>query len=312
MTCAPVSAALAVAEGGTIGDAVKAGALAFAQPYIWGAVGDVLQGIGAAASQIGSAASAVVTGAAHGVVGGALAVAQGGSFIQGFAANAIGGATGILADGFAGHDVGMHTAMVAAAGCAVAVFSGGKCANGAVTAAFANLYNHFQHKGTGIDHVNPWDIGNDAHDTLQEDRVRLMKPDVFSERWSDGEGVYFAGPVDLGNVKTRELWEIKPANPGGFIGGHVQLLRYIGASRYNYGGTSIFNGGITLTKIGKWATYEYTLTTPGLITYTHRPHPGVQSTNFGAYFGKFYGYGPGSSVAPFLLPGGRGRGLARP
>ncbi len=74
-------------------------------------------------------------------VGGAAAVAQGGSFLHGFAANAIGAAAGVVSDAVSmGNDI-LDTAIVAAAGCAGAVFSGGKCANGAVTAAFANMYN---------------------------------------------------------------------------------------------------------------------------------------------------------------------------
>ncbi len=74
-------------------------------------------------------------------VGGAAAVAQGGSFLHGFAANAIGAAAGVVSDAVSmGNDI-LDTAIVAAAGCAGAVFSGGKCANGAVTAAMASLFN---------------------------------------------------------------------------------------------------------------------------------------------------------------------------
>ena len=145
VTCVIASGALTLAAGGSIGDAIKAAAFAFVQIGAWTAVGGVLdtvavslKAVGSAATAAGKAAFGVVKSLVHGVVGGALSVAQGGNFLQGFVSNAIGAAAGVVTDGM--NNIA-GTAIAAAAGCAGAVLSGGKCANGAITAAFADLYN---------------------------------------------------------------------------------------------------------------------------------------------------------------------------
>ncbi|MBL8565206.1 MAG: hypothetical protein JNM89_05765 [Hyphomicrobiaceae bacterium] len=139
--CAAISAALTVAAGGSVVDAVTSAAVAFAQIPVWNEVGNFLV-------QTGMAASAAATALVHGVVGGAMSMVQGGSSVQGFAANAI-GAFGADVAGGVTSDIAPHTAIVAAAGCAAAAATGGKCAEGATTAAFANLFNHFAHKEGG-------------------------------------------------------------------------------------------------------------------------------------------------------------------
>lgn len=79
-----------------------------------------------------------------------VATAQGGNFLQGFAGSAIGALGGGLASGgdIAGtYGDGIPANQLAralisgAAGCAGAMMSGGKCADAAVSAAFASLYN---------------------------------------------------------------------------------------------------------------------------------------------------------------------------
>ncbi|MEZ5842555.1 MAG: hypothetical protein R3D27_02325 [Hyphomicrobiaceae bacterium] len=129
---------MTIAGGGSIADALKATVFAFAQIGISYVVGPFLNAMEAVHGLAGAALKAVV----HGAIGGAISVGQGGTFLQGFAGSAIGSFAGSLADGIA-TDVVSHTAIVAAAGCAGAVATGGKCAQGAVTAAFANLYNRF-------------------------------------------------------------------------------------------------------------------------------------------------------------------------
>ena len=91
----------------------------------------------------GLAGDIVAKSLIHGTVGGALSLAQGGSFLQGFAANAIGAGTGLVSNGISGGNIYLDTAIVAAAGGLAAQLTGGKFANGAITAAFANLYNKF-------------------------------------------------------------------------------------------------------------------------------------------------------------------------
>ncbi len=83
----------------------------------------------------------------HGVVQGALSVAQGGSFLNGFAIGAAGeGAdVGMKAEGLYSvqgeEGVAMRTAIAGVAGGTASVLTGGKFANGAVSAAFAHLFN---------------------------------------------------------------------------------------------------------------------------------------------------------------------------
>jgi len=136
---AAISSGLSAASGGSLVDSLKAAAFSFAQVHVWSVVGASIEGLQA----LGQAGFAAANGAIHGVVGGAIAAAQGGNFLQGFAANAIGAVGGVVADSFAVTNIAIHTAVVAVAGCAAATVSGGKCANGAVTAAFANLFNRF-------------------------------------------------------------------------------------------------------------------------------------------------------------------------
>ncbi len=141
--CAAVSALVTLGSGGSLRDALKAAAITFATIGIFTGVGHALEGL----SGIGGA---LIKAGVHGVVGGALSVAQGGSFLQGFAGSAIGALGGYLAgeSGYAGKYGDeipvkqLARALISgAAGCAGAVVTGGKCAQAAVTAAFASLYN---------------------------------------------------------------------------------------------------------------------------------------------------------------------------
>jgi hypothetical protein len=91
----------------------------------------------------GLAGNILVKGLVHGVVGGALAAAQGGNFLQGFAANAVGAGTGLFSSQISGNDIALDTAIVGAAGGAASVLTGGKFAAGFITASFANLFNKF-------------------------------------------------------------------------------------------------------------------------------------------------------------------------
>jgi len=88
ITCPIAAIGLTLAAGGSIQQALIAGALSFAQVPtpgggggIWGAVGDA---VAASGTELAG------TIATHGIVSGALSVAQGGSFASGFAAGAIG------------------------------------------------------------------------------------------------------------------------------------------------------------------------------------------------------------------------------
>ncbi len=135
LACAAITGALSAAAGGSLADSLKAAAFAFVSMGVFKFVGgftNALSGVGGALLKAGI----------HGVIGGALSVAQGGTFFQGFASSAVSALGGFAADVVTG-DTLAHTLIVAGAGCAAAVVTGGKCAEAATTAAFANLYNKF-------------------------------------------------------------------------------------------------------------------------------------------------------------------------
>ncbi|MEM7621457.1 MAG: polymorphic toxin-type HINT domain-containing protein [Pseudomonadota bacterium] len=123
--------------GGSITDALKAAAFAFVSHGIWQGVDGVWGGLSKAISGFSKLGKSLV----HGVVGGAMSVARGGNFLVGFATGALGKATSFISDTISQGNQFLDTLIVAASGCGASVIAGGKCANGAVTAAFANMYN---------------------------------------------------------------------------------------------------------------------------------------------------------------------------
>ena len=143
IACVAISAGLTLAAGGTIQQALIAGAIAFAQigssSVIHGIIGNIGNAFLAGAVKI----------AAHAVVAGALSVAQGGNFETGAITGAVSAGAGLLSDGGSlghamdGDPAGLvaRTAVAAVAGGTASVLSGGKFANGAITGAFAQLYN---------------------------------------------------------------------------------------------------------------------------------------------------------------------------
>ncbi len=153
--CVAISAGLTLAAGGSIADALQAAAFSFASMGAFQVAGGIVNGIVSsvtAGAQLAADAVFAITTAVkagvHGLVGGALAVAQGGNFLQGFIGSAAGAVGGQYAQGIFGSygtgdfgDVVGRAAVSAVVGCAGASLSGGKCANGAVTAAFGSLFN---------------------------------------------------------------------------------------------------------------------------------------------------------------------------
>ncbi len=87
---------MALAAGGSIVDAIRSMAFAFVSMNVWTGVGDFLHPIVQAGGLAGQAISTVT----HAVVGGALSVAQGGSFLEGFASGGLGDV-----GSFAGFDI---------------------------------------------------------------------------------------------------------------------------------------------------------------------------------------------------------------
>lgn len=144
LTCAAVavgtSFAFTLADGGSIGDALKAAAFAAVSVGTFTGVGAILRDV----AGIAGTAYFAVKSAVHGVVGGALSMAQGGSFLQGFVSNAIGAATGLVSDAISQGSLLLDTIIVASAGGVAAELTGGKFANGALFAAFGNIFNKWE------------------------------------------------------------------------------------------------------------------------------------------------------------------------
>ncbi len=151
--CAAITVALAGAGawavGGSLADAAKAVAISVASMGVFDAVGTQLTALAQtlqAAGDVGVAAYTAAKSAVHGVIGGGLAELQGGRFVDGFAAGAVGAAAGVLGNAAFGNvngpaGIALRTAVAAAAGCGGALLSGGKCGNGAASAATAHLFN---------------------------------------------------------------------------------------------------------------------------------------------------------------------------
>ncbi len=143
VTCAAVSAGLAAASGGSVAEILQAAVFAFVMPRVWKFVG----------SNIGNL-NPVGQALVHGVVNGAATAARGGRFLAGFATGVLGKLTGFVSDTISQGNMYLDTAIVAAAGCAGAVIAKGSCANGAISAAFANMYNKYGDKHYGMVQTN--------------------------------------------------------------------------------------------------------------------------------------------------------------
>ncbi|MEZ5901343.1 MAG: hypothetical protein R3D51_17835 [Hyphomicrobiaceae bacterium] len=142
--CAAAGAALTLAAGGSIKQALIGAAISFVQIGAYSGIHQIIGGIA------DRPLSAAVKIGLHAVVGGAVSVAQGGSFETGALTGAVAAGSSLLMDssGAMGHSgdgnpeyIAERTAVAAVAGGTASVLSGGKFANGAITGAFAQLYN---------------------------------------------------------------------------------------------------------------------------------------------------------------------------
>ena len=113
---------------------------------VWVGTGNALESVvGKTIDNLGE--QAIVAGT-HSVVGGALSIAQGGSFLEGFASAGLGSVGGFAGEGLGGSGADgfyIRTAMAATAGGIAAEITGGKFSNGTITAAFAHMYNDESH-----------------------------------------------------------------------------------------------------------------------------------------------------------------------
>ena len=146
--CALAAAGLTLASGGSAAQATLAFIFTFASAAVWGAEGDLTTSKEfITATGGGGLSTAGATALVHGVVGGALSVSQGGNFMQGFASGVAGQVATIGTSALgASQNLGLRLAIVAAAGGLASQLTGGKFANGALTAGFAYLFNQLAHE----------------------------------------------------------------------------------------------------------------------------------------------------------------------
>ena len=162
--CIAAAGSLTLATGGSIGEAVMSMGMTFMSVGTWKVTGGFLEGI-VGKSVEGFAEQAVVTGT-HAAVGGALSVAQGGSFMEGFASAGLGSVGGFAGEGIAGGGPDgfyVRTAFAASAGGLASEITGGKFANRAITAGFAHMFNAEAHQYAAADEPGATDVGKEQY-----------------------------------------------------------------------------------------------------------------------------------------------------
>ncbi len=142
--CIAAAAALTLAAGGTIKEAIVSAAISFTQIGAYTTIGGIVSNV---ASIAGDIAAGAVKLATHAVVGGAFAMSQGGSFEAGALAGAVSAGSTLLSvsagltdktiEGFVG-----GTVVAAVAGGTASSLTGGKFANGAITGAMGHIFNY--------------------------------------------------------------------------------------------------------------------------------------------------------------------------
>lgn len=303
--CAGVTGALTLLSGGSIGDTLQAMAFTVASAGIWSGVGSFLEPLKA----LGVGTFTAIKSAVHGVVGGALSMVQGGSFVDGFVANAAGAAAGVMsesvfgpagtggAQGFFG-----RTAAAAIAGGTTSILTGGKFSNAAITAAFAQMWN-----GEAIfDALR----GIDAHNALAQ---YLIEQDPGHWTYNLGLSRMFGGKRPDYIYDEIYMYELKPA--GSEAAGAKQLEDYIITARgkggiYDYGPDDLVFGAkkfISIDRDGLMYRFFGVRT-----TYTYRPagKPGVISyTTAHDYYEMQRALSRTPSFSPIKVPGPPGRGL---
>jgi hypothetical protein len=286
-------------NGGSVGDAFKAGA-----------IGAVVGGISAGmASKIGDFAEAndwfqgTGQNLAHGTLQGGLTEATGGQFRHGFYAGFSSSALAGPISRLAPDDAMGQTVAAAVVGGTASAVGGGKFANGAVSGAFTQMFNAWPHPKTGDMLVDQLDIGNDAHSTFQDTYARHF-PGYFGETMYDGEGTAFDGRIDVGNTRLREIAEIKPDNPRAITDGKCDLSFYLGSQHrdnllfgsylkpsrpYNANASWLFAApGSEIVLRGRYATYTYRDAGEGVIAYRYNLNENVRQVSVAYRFLRLF------------------------
>jgi RHS repeat-associated protein len=155
-------------------------------------------------------------------------------------------------------------------GCGTSSSGGGSAAgNIASTAQGSSSTSQQAGSGSGITTINQFDIGNDAHSTIQAIAL-ASSPYYFAEQYSDPAGVLFFGRPDLGNIDTKSLWEVK--REGSEMNALNQVLGYCVMTGFQYSPGNLpgfFGGSPNLTAQGMFATYTYHFSMGGVISYSY-------------------------------------------
>ena len=188
-------------QTGSFGTSFRAGVKSYVistiSAEVFGRIGDSFQG---------DAANSLGHVGAHGFAGGVLAELQGGKFGHGFISAGVSKALTPVIEGWdggyygGGKDLGQAAAAVV--GGTTSVITGGKFANGAITAAYANLYN--AQRGAQKGQGSPGQMGraNRGNRVIDYDGFWDAVKEGGSAKLGPGAGVHLkelkAGPLKLG------------------------------------------------------------------------------------------------------------------
>jgi RHS repeat-associated protein len=248
--CAAYASASTYAVTGDLGASLKAGAIAYVSAKAFQQIGDYYGGASTNNINSWNAASGAEANAlmdsfhtfggleltsgqiagqitAHAVTGGVIAKVSGGNFGHGFFAAGFTKGVGTPAISGLGSDVMSGTAVTMVIGGTASVISGGKFANGASTAAFQTLFNHYsQHEKND---ANLKKSIHDGHVTLEEANMHY--------RGGQGQEIF----ADLSRI---DLSGISVSDFGGSNQNTFNLLDPKYFSSFNDG---LVYGSITLT-----------------------------------------------------------------
>ena len=139
VACVASAGVLSLASGGSLSEALQAMAMSAFDIGAWFATGSFI-----AAQNLHGLVGDVAGSFVHGAVGGGLAAMKGGSFMDGFVPAFAGGLAGPAIGGL--RSSSMRITASAVVGGTASALTGGKFVNGAVTAAFARMYNDEMHR----------------------------------------------------------------------------------------------------------------------------------------------------------------------
>lgn len=178
VACGAFTATATYANGGSIGDAFKAGLTAAATAQLFTEIGTTFDGASGSGFFAKGGLGHIGT---HAVAGGVLSELQGGKFGHGFfSAGLVKGLSGsissIKAFTINGKSIG-QAAVSAVIGGTASKISGGKFANGAVTGTFQNLYNQQGDYGDN----NPRSVPPDPEDIPHLGKMQVLAQEAANE-----------------------------------------------------------------------------------------------------------------------------------